>query len=187
VRTALVLGGTGMLAGCARQLVERGWQVVLPSRTQPLMADDGPGRAARASISHGDRPTWIRADWTKPHELAAEVQDELQGREVPHELAAEVQDELQGREVNLLVAWVHGSYRVGVLRAVQHLLAEGAPVVEVHTCAPVPDPVLPNPTQQVLLGHFAHDAMQRTSRAVLDAVERALEGRAPSLHHEDAR
>ena len=170
MRTALVLGGTGMLAGCARQLVERGWQVVLPSRTRPLMADDGPGRAARASISHGHRPTWIRADWTKPHELAAEVQDEL-----------------QGREVNLLVAWVHGSYRAGVLRAVQHLLADGAPVVEVHTCAPVPDPVLPNPTQQVLLGHFTHDAAQRTSRAVLDAVERALSGRAPSLHHEDAR
>jgi hypothetical protein len=159
-----------MLAGCARQLVERGWQVVLPSRTQPLMADDGPGRAARASISRGHRPTWVRADWTKPHELAAEVEDEL-----------------QGREVNLLVAWVHDSYRVAVLTAVERLLAVDAPVVEVHTHVPVPDPVLRHPTQQVLLGHFAHDAMQRTSRAVLDAVERALNGRAPSLHHEDAR
>ena len=73
------------------------------------------------------------------------------------------------------------------MRAVRHLLAEGAPVVEVHTHGPVPDPVLPNPTQQVLLGHFAHDAALHTSRAVLEAVERALEGRAPSLHHEDAR
>ena len=170
MRTALMLGGTGMLAGCAQRLVERGWQVVLPSRTQPLMADDGPGRAARASISRGHRPTWVRADWARPHEFASEVEYEL-----------------QGRPVNLLVAWVHDSYREGVLRAVQHLLAEGAPVVEVHTSAPVPDPVLSNPTQQVLLGHFAHDAAQRTSRAVLDAVERALEGRAPSLHHEDAR
>src|SRR5687767_866218 len=159
-----------MLAGCAQRLVERGWQVVLPSRTQPLMADDGPGRAARASISRGHRPTWVRADWARPHEFASEVEYEL-----------------QGHPVNLLVAWVHDSYRVGVLRAVQHLLAEGAPVVEVHTSVPVPDPVLPNPAQQVLLGHFAHDAAQRTSRAVLDAVERALEGRAPSLHHEDAR
>ena len=170
MRTALVLGGTGMLAGCAQQLVARGWQVVLPSRTQPLMADNAPGRAARATISRGHRPTWIKADWTKPEELASEVEYEL-----------------QGRLVNLLVAWVHDSYRVSVLNAVQHLLAEGAPVVEVHTHAPVPDPVLPHPTQQVLLGHFAHDAAQRTSRAVLDAVERALEGRAPSLHHEDAR
>jgi len=47
--------------------------------------------------------------------------------------------------------------------------------------------VLPNPTQQVLLGHFAHDAVLRTNRAVLEAVERGLAGRAPSLHHEDAR
>jgi hypothetical protein len=170
VRTALVLGGTGMLAGCAQVLTARGWRVVLPSRTQPLMADQGPGRAARASISLGHRPTWVRADWAKPHELASEVEYEL-----------------QGKPVNLLVAWVHTTYRVSVLQAVQHLLAEGAPVVEVHTCAPVPDPVLPNPTQQVLLGHFSHDAAQRTSRAVLDAVERALEGRAPSLHYEDAR
>jgi NAD(P)-dependent dehydrogenase (short-subunit alcohol dehydrogenase family) len=170
VRTALVLGGTGMLAGCATQLVARGWRVVLPSRTQPLMTDDGPGRAARASISHGHRPTWVKADWTDPDALASEVEYEL-----------------DGHQVNLLVAWVHASYRVAVLTAVRHLLAEGAPVVEVHTSAPVPDPVLPHPTQQVLLGHFAHDAMQRTRRAVMDAVDRALEGRAPSLHHEDAR
>lgn len=170
MRTALVLGGTGMLAGCAQRLVERGWQVVLPSRTQPLMADSGPGRAARASISRGHRPTWVRADWAKPAELASEVEYEL-----------------AGRPVNLLVAWVHDSYREGVLRAVERLLAENAPVVEVHTHAPVPDPVLSHPTQQVLLGHFAHDAAQRTRRAVLDAVERALEGRAPSLHYEDAR
>ncbi|SEQ46322.1 hypothetical protein SAMN05216188_103115 [Lentzea xinjiangensis] len=169
MRTALVLGGTGMLVGCARQLVTRGWHVVLPSRTRPLMADGGPDRAARA-ISREHRPTWVKADWTKPHELAAEVEYEL-----------------QGHVVNLLVAWVHSSYRVNVLNAVLPLLAEGAPVVEVHTCAPVPDPVLPNPTQQVLLGHFAHDAAHRTSRAVLEAVERALEGRPPSLHHEDAR
>ncbi|HUQ61923.1 hypothetical protein [Lentzea sp.] len=170
MRTALVLGGTGMLTGCARQLLQRGWQVVLPSRTRPLMADDGPGRAARASISRGHRPTWVRADWARPDELAAEVADEL-----------------QGKPVNLLVAWVHTSYRLSVLTAVRHLLAEDTPVVEVHTCAPVPDPVLPHPTQQVLLGHFAHDASHRTSRAVLEAVERALEGRPPSLHHEDSR
>lgn len=170
MRTALVLGGTGMLAGCAAQLMARGWRVVLPSRTQPLMADDGPGRAARASIPRGHRPTWVKADWADPARLASEVEYEL-----------------GGHLVNLLVAWVHTNYRVGVLNAVRHLLAEGAPVVEVHTSAPVPDPVLPHPTQQVLLPHFAHDAMQRTSRAVLEAVERGLEGRAPSLHHEDAR
>ncbi|SDM33139.1 hypothetical protein SAMN04488074_1209 [Lentzea albidocapillata subsp. violacea] len=170
MRTALVLGGTGMLAGCAGQLVARGWRVVLPSRTQPLMADDGPGRAARASLSLGHRPTWVRADWAEPAKLASEVEYEL-----------------DGHLVNLLVAWVHDSYRVSVLNAVRHLLAEGAPVVEVHTSAPVPDPVLPHPTQQVLLGHFAHDATLRTNRAVLQAVERGLEGRVPSLHHEDAR
>ncbi|MFI6102009.1 hypothetical protein ACIA8G_41205 [Lentzea sp. NPDC051213] len=170
MRTALVLGGTGMLSGCAQRLVADGWQVVLPSRTQPLMADDGPGRAARASIRRGHRPTWVKADWADPVQLASEVEDEL-----------------QGRQVNLLVAWVHDSYRNDVLRAVQHLLAEGAPVVEVHTHQPVPDPVLPHPTQQVLLGYSAHDAARHIREAVLKAVERALDGRAPSLHHEDAR
>lgn len=166
MRTALVLGGTGMLAGCAQRLVARGWQVVLPSRNQPLMADEGPGRAARASISRGHRPTWVRADWAKPDELAAEVEYEL-----------------IGRPVNLLVAWVHDSYRAPVLKAVEHLLAEDAPVVEVHTHSPVPDPVLDkHPTQQLLLGHFPHDAAQHTRQAVLDAVVRALDGRAPSLH-----
>jgi hypothetical protein len=170
VRTALVLGGTGMLAGCVSHLVAREWRVVLPSRRQPLTADDGPGRAARASISRGHRPTWVRADWAQPALLASEVEDEL-----------------DGHQADLLVAWVHDSYRVGVLNAVRHLLAEGAPVVEVYTGSPVPDPVLPNPTQQVLLAHFTHDATVRTNRAVLEAVGRALEGRAPSLHHEDAR
>ena len=170
MRTALVLGGTGMLTGCVSHLVAREWRVVLPSRRQPLVADDGPGRAARASISRGHRPTWVRADWTRPQALASEVEYEL-----------------EGRPVDLLVAWVHDSYRVSVLNAVRHLLAEGAPVVEVHTSSPVPDPVLPHPTQQVLLAHFAHDATVRTNRAVLQAVERALEGRPPSLHHEDAR
>ncbi len=166
MRSALVLGGSGMLAGCAGRLVARGWQVVLPCRTQPLMADDGPGRAARASLSRGHRPTWVKADWAKPRELASEVEYEL-----------------AGRPVNLLVAWVHESYRTAVLTAVAPLLAEHAPVVEVHTTAPVPDPVLAkHPTQQVLLGHFAHDAARHTGQAVLDAVVRALEGKPPSLH-----
>ena len=31
-KRALVLGGTGMLAGCAETLVADGWHVVLPSR-----------------------------------------------------------------------------------------------------------------------------------------------------------
>jgi hypothetical protein len=155
-----------MLARCAGRLVARGWQVVLPCRTQPLMADGGPGRAARASLSRGHRPTWVKADWAKPRELASEVEYEL-----------------AGRPVNLLVAWVHESYRAAVLTAVAPLLADHAPVVEVHTTAPVPDSVLAeHPTQQVLLGHFAHDAAQHTSQAVLDAVVRALEGKPPSLH-----
>ena len=165
MRSALVLGGSGMLAGCAGRLVARGWQVILPCRNRPLSADEGPGRAARASLSRGHRPTWVKADWAKPLELAAEVEYEL-----------------AGRQVNLLVGWVHASYRVAVLTAVERLLAENAPVVEVHTSAPVPDPVLAHPTQQVLLGHFAHDPARHTSQAVLDAVVRALEGKAPSLH-----
>ncbi|MEU7480590.1 hypothetical protein AB0A63_31745 [Lentzea sp. NPDC042327] len=166
MRTALVLGGSGMLAGCAGRLVARGWQVVLPCRTRPLAADDGPGRAARASVSRGHRPTWVKADWAKPAELASEVGYEL-----------------AGRPVNLLVAWVHASYRTAVLTAVAPLLAEHAPVVEVHTSAPVPDAVLSaHPTQQVLLGRFAHDAARHVGQAVLDAVVRALEGKPPSLH-----
>lgn len=167
-QAALVLGGTGMLAFCAAELSSRGWHVVVPSRRAPLMPDSGPGRAARATVRTGNRPTWVRAEWAQPAVLAEDAQFAL------------------GRPADLLVAWVDAEYRQAVLRAVEPLLAPHAPVVEVHAAAPVPDPVLDaHPTQQVLLGHFQHDANRRISAGVLEAVERALAGRPPSLHQVD--
>ncbi|MBW4719925.1 hypothetical protein [Saccharothrix obliqua] len=187
-RTALVLGGTGMLKGCADELLAQGWQVVLPSRRPPRA-----GTAARAALGRpGQVPQsrteadsqaaaeggrWVRADWARPDELAERV------REV---LAA---------PADLLVAWVHPSYREPVLRAVAPLLAPDAPVVEVHDSSGIssrhglPDPVLPgHPTQQVVLGIVRHGrgtrwlSHEEASVGVLAAVRRAVEGKAPSVH-----
>jgi NAD(P)-dependent dehydrogenase (short-subunit alcohol dehydrogenase family) len=182
-RIALVLGGTGMLAGCAAALLDQGWRVVLPSRRPRF------GMAARAALgprgqvpsgrvpTKQAKPREVAADWARPDELAERVRAVLDG---PGEL---------------LVAWVHSTYREPVLLAVAPLLAPHAPVVEVHDSGGihrvhgVPDPVLDgHPTQQVLLGHIRHGATTRwlsheeASVGVLDAVRRALDGRPPSTH-----
>lgn len=167
-RRALVLGGTGMLAGVASALLDDGWYVVLPSRRRPaLPATDGNGRGAR----------WVKADWTMPTALADSARDAL------------------GGPVDLLVAWVHREVRSAVLRAVVPLLAPEAPVVEVHGSAsanPVggcPEPILAgHPTQQVVLGYVRHAGRTRwlthdeVSAGVLDAVHRALAGKPPHVH-----
>ena len=165
-RRALVLGGTGMLAGVATALLVDGWHVVLPSRRRPS-----------ALTSHGHTAGWVKADWTEPAALAATAADAFDG------------------PVDLLVAWIHRGVRVSVLRAVAPLLADGAPVVEVHGSASAnplggcPEPVLPDhPTQQVVLGYVRHAGRTRwltheeVSAGVLDAVHRALDGKPPHVH-----
>jgi hypothetical protein len=166
VRRALVLGGTGMLAGCTATLVAEGWHVVVPSRRHfPISAaafgDDLPQRAL-----------WVATDWLDPVDLA-----ERAGRAL-------------GGPAELLVAWVHSEYRESVLKAVAPLLTPDAPVVEVHGSAAAdplsgcPDPVLPDhPTQQVVLGLMRVGESTRwlnhaeVSDGVLAAVRRALAGR----------
>jgi hypothetical protein len=165
-RRALVLGGTGMLAGVAAALLDDGWHVVLPSRRKP------PGLT-----TNGHAASWVKADWTEPTELVATASEALDG------------------PVDLLVAWVHREVRVSVIRAVAPLLADGAPIVEVHGSASAnplggcPDPVLPDhPTQQVVLGYVRHAGRTRwlthdeVSAGVLDAVHRALDGKPPHVH-----
>lgn len=202
-RRALVIGGTGMLAGCAAALVADGWRVVLPSRRYAPIPDLSTGSDARATRRDGPERTtppgprtdsdggpataarfggepkaiWVQADWSEPKELASRAELALGGR------------------AGLLVAWVHGPARPSVLRAVAPLLAAGAPVVEVHGSAsadPItgcPDPVLDShPTQQVVLGFVrAHGRTRWLTHAeiaegVLDAVHRALDGRPPGVH-----
>jgi hypothetical protein len=119
----------------------------------------------------------VTADWSRPQELVDRVR------------------EVMDRPADLLVAWVHASYRDGVLKAVAPLLAPHAPVVEVHDSGAinpvrgVPDPALDgHPTQQVVLGFIRHGGSTRwlsheeTSVGVLEAVHRALAGRPPSVH-----
>jgi hypothetical protein len=171
-RRALVIGGTGMLAGCAAALVADGWHVVLPSRRYAPIPDVAPsnGQSTRKAL-------WVEANWSAPKELAERAERALDGK------------------ADLLVAWVHGPARPSVLRAVAPLLADGAPVVEVHGSAsanPVggcPDPVLAgHPTQQVVLGFVRQYGRTRwlthaeTAAGVLDAVRRALDGRPPGVH-----
>ena len=115
----------------------------------------------------------MQADWSEPDLLAARA-----GRAL-------------GGPADLLVAWVHLTDRVRVLRAVEPLLAPGAPVVEVLSSeAGNPDPVLDDhPTQQVVLGFVNHLGgrtrwltHREISDGVLAAVRRALAGRSPTVH-----
>ncbi|GHE83224.1 hypothetical protein GCM10017786_12810 [Amycolatopsis deserti] len=192
-RKALILAGTGMLARVAEVLTQEGWHVVLPSRRyHPLDCELRPGAAARRSMrppGHrpyrpgtirpwgGGRAIWVEAHWDRPRELAAKAELALRG------------------PADLLVAWIHEQYRRSVMGAVESLLADEAPVVEVRgglsgtgTVEP-PDPLLPlHPTQVVQLGTVsAYDAhrslaQEEIAEGVLDAVRRALNGHATSTH-----
>ena len=169
-RRALVIGGTGMLAGCTAALVADGWHVVVPSRRYAPIPDE-------TASNGGGQAIWVEADWAEPKELANRAERALGGK------------------ADLLVAWVHSRARPSVLRAVARLLAGGAPVVEVHGSAsanPVdgcPDPILADhPTHQVVLGFVMRGGRTRwlthaeTAEGVLDAVHRALDGRPPGVH-----
>jgi hypothetical protein len=170
-RRALVIGGTGMLAGCAAALVADGWHVVLPSRRYAPIPD-------RSTNGHSsNKALWVQADWAVPAELAVRAERALNGK------------------ADLLVAWVHPAAQPSVLRAVAPLLTPDAPVVEVHDISSAnplggcPDPVLDDhPTQQVVLGYVRDAGRTRwlthaeTAEGVLDAVHRALDGRPPGVH-----
>lgn len=129
----------------------------------------------RPKDAHG--AVWVQADWARPGELAERAEIAL------------------GGPAELLVAWVHGSFRGPVLRALSPLLDEGCPVVEVHGSAsanPVqgcPEPVLAShPTQQVVLGYLRHAGRTRwlthreTADGVMAGVRRALDGRRHAVH-----
>lgn len=190
VRRALVLGGTGMLAGVTSWLVGQGWHVVVPSRRySPIACDsfepdtDPPEIPERRRPDGQGRPVagralWVQAGWERPDELARSASRAL------------------GGPAELLVAWVHGAYRAPVLEAVGHLLTPDAPVVEVHGDAGVdplrglPDPALPeHPTQRVVLGYVRDHGSTRwlshpeIVQGVLAAVRRALDDR-PLIDHQ---
>lgn len=180
-RRAVVLGGTGMLAGVASALVRDGWLVVLPSRRYGPLRDTVP-EAGPDDVRPRGRALWVQAHWERPERLARDTANALDG------------------PVDLLVAWVHGGFRRAVLQAVEPLLAPGAHVVEVHGASagdppgrPEPggaDPTLPgHPTQQVVLGYVREGTRTRwlTHHEVVDgvllAVRRALDD-APVAEHQ---
>jgi NAD(P)-dependent dehydrogenase (short-subunit alcohol dehydrogenase family) len=161
MRRALVLGGTGMLAGAAAALLDDDWHVVLPSRRQPA-----------ATGAH-----WVKADWTDPTALAAGAAEALGG---PADLLVawvhqEVRDAVLQAVAPLLapaapVVEVHGS-------------------ASANPFGGRPDAVLfGHSTQQVLLGYVQLAGRTRwlthreISAGVLDAVRRALEGRPSAVH-----
>ncbi|MDQ3403077.1 MAG: hypothetical protein M3548_06740 [Actinomycetota bacterium] len=165
MRRALVLGGTGMLAGCVHVLVRDGWHVVLPSRRHAPIATEPPGTG---------RALWVAADWSAPQDLAARAERAL------------------GGPADLLIAWVADSEREAVLNAVEPLLAANASVVEVHTHSTgmgAPEPVLAGrPTHVVVLGYVSHAGRARwlhqreIADGVMTSVARALAGRPPGVH-----
>lgn len=171
---ALVLGGTGMLAGVAGRLVRDGWLVVLPSRRYSPI----PVLELEAAGSPPGRALWVEARWERPQRLARDAAKALGGK------------------ADLLVSWVHGGYRLQVLEAVKPLLAEKAPIVEVHGEAAgdplgsLPDATLDgHPTQQVVLGYAREGNRTRWLThgeivdGVLEAVQRALDDRPVSELH----
>ncbi|SHE97117.1 Rossmann-fold NAD(P)-binding domain-containing protein [Streptoalloteichus hindustanus] len=197
-RRALVLGGTGMLAGCVAGLLADGWHVVTPARrhreirAEPETSTEPPrpGAAARAALglpgqvpmaptaSTGRRQDpararWVHADWAEPDALATAAGEAL------------------GGPADLLVASVPGSHRTAVLHAVAPLLAEGAPVVVVRgSDEPSTRESVPrsHPTHHAVLGlgHGAGVSRWLThaeiSDGVLAVVRRALAGEPPDSH-----
>lgn len=175
-RNALILAGSGMLSDIAEQLASDGWRVVLPSRRyNPLPARDP--QTAGTRVEHGSgRAVWVEADWERPDQLVRRTDAALTG------------------PVELLVAWVHESYRRAVVAAVEPLLADGAPVVEVRAAGSgripgEPDPLLArHPTHAVVLGGTSeHDPRrplghEEIVHGVLAAVRRALSRSAPARH-----
>ena len=190
-RRALILAGTGMLAGVAEELVRDGWHVVLPSRRYSPIAVSEPKQGLatlRALRPRGHRPDnggngrrgkpgraiWVEAGWDQPRELATKAESAL------------------GGPADLLVAWVHEQYRRSAMGAVERLVAPEAPVVEVRGVGgppAEPEPLLAaHPTQLVMVGAVSDQGGNRPlshaeiTEGVLGAVRRAVEGRAPSLH-----
>jgi hypothetical protein len=179
VRRALMISGTGMLAGPAGALVADGWHVVLPSRRYvPITVEDGNGDTRRPTEPGGRQALWVAADWSNPADLAQRARKALSGK------------------ADLLVAWIYSEYRDDIMHAVEPLLNRGAPIVEVYTTSTLdplgatPEPTLSHhPTQQVLVG-FVHGSdgttrranHQEITRAINHAVDRALTGHGPELH-----
>lgn len=137
-RTALVLAGAGMLNDIAGSLANDGWTVVLPSRRySPVDVEPG--------ADPGGRVMWVEARWDDPGGLARR--------------AARTMD---GRRADLLVAWVHDSFRWSVLEAVAPLLTSTAAIVDVRSRTvtsvpeqPAPEPLPARRTQRVLLGEVS--------------------------------
>jgi hypothetical protein len=161
MRRALVLGGTGMLAGAAAALLDDDWHVVLPSRRRPAAS--------------GAR--WVKADWTNPTALASAAADVLDG-------PADLLVAWVHREVRTAVLRA-----VGPLLAAGAPVVEVHGSASANPLGGCPDPVLDgHPTQQVVLGYVRHAGRtrwlthQEISAGVLDAVHRALEGRPPAVH-----
>ena len=156
----VVIGGTGLLSGAAVSLADRGWQVVLPRRRADRVTD-------RAQTAH-----WVQADWSTPDSgLADRIRTAL------------------GGPADLLVVWAHGGLHGSMAETVGPLLAEGAPVVEVHSGSSAHSGGLPgHPTHQVVLGvvDFAGRTRRPTAFEVTDAVvatvDRATAGRLPGVH-----
>ncbi|RLK59457.1 hypothetical protein [Actinokineospora cianjurensis] len=155
IRRALVLGGTGMLNGCALRLVANGWRVVLPSRHYaPLPADHHTGTG---------RAIWVEADWSKPHTLATKAAHVL------------------GAPADLLITWLPDEALPPTLRAIEPLLAPGAPVVETHAARDRwPTPLPNHPTHHVVLtpigyaGRTRRPTQTEITEALLHTTRRAL-------------
>ena len=156
----LVIGGTGLLSGAAADLSDRGWPVVVASRrTDPVTSLTGDAR-------------WVPVDWSNPDpNVATRLSSAL------------------GGPVDLLVVWAHGGLHGDMAATIAPLLADGAPIVEIHSGSSTHTADLPgHPTHQVVLGVVDYAGRTRwltapeIDAAVQTAVDRATAGRLPGVH-----
>ncbi|QVQ52842.1 hypothetical protein J4H86_03180 [Spiractinospora alimapuensis] len=162
--TAVVVGGTGMLAGVVESLAGRGWSVVVPSR-----------RGWRGAPPHGVR--WVRGEWSDAEALASSVRAVIPG---PVELlVAWVHTPHRGPVLRAFTALLARSAPV-----VEVWGSAGA-----DPLATLPEPTLPaHPTHQVVLGYARAASGPRwltdaeIADGVASATERAFSGSPPGVH-----
>jgi NAD(P)-dependent dehydrogenase (short-subunit alcohol dehydrogenase family) len=106
---ALVVGGTGMLAGVVRGLVDAGCRTAVVARNASRIT------GVAAGTRDPERVLAVPADYTRPDSLKAALDSAL----------------ASGERFATVVLWVHGPHRPAVREVVSGLLAPDALLVDV--------------------------------------------------------
>ncbi|WP_156756221.1 Rossmann-fold NAD(P)-binding domain-containing protein [Actinokineospora pegani] len=129
-----------------------------------------PSRRPDPGVASGVR--WVSAGWSAPDPR------------LPARLATAL-----GGPADLVVVWAHGGLHGPMADNILPLLADDAPIVELHSGVSCPVAEHPgHPKHRVLLGLVDYAGRTRrlspaeTTEATLAAVDRATDGKLPSTH-----